>query len=362
MRFENKEIDNAVVTYPDMANHIRGGISFDSPISVRENMRLNYQGKAMWMPLTADKNWFCPHIIPDNPARAFVIQGAQYDGPVGGDDMFGIYWEYVPSARGSIVRPGNPTLTDVTQWREVIKFPDVDSWDWEGSAKANKEFLANNPRYTNFCIFTGWFERLISWMDFGPAAFALMNRKTKDTVKEIMDALSDLWIDIIDHVDKYYGHDIDGFCIHDDWGAQDGPFFNPRVVNEMLVPYMRRVTDHMHELGYTADLHSCGKIEKLIPSIIDAGWDAWDGMVINDYSAIFAEYGDKLIMQIPLFDMPADADPETQKEFADKFAEEFCIPGKPGCFAGLANGFGATIFDFQKELYKQSRIKFSDED
>ena len=357
MGFDNKEIENAKITYPDMTKHIRGGIEFDSPITPRENMRLAYEGKQLWMPATADKNWFCPEIIPDNTARAFVIQGPKYEGPVGGDDMFGVYWEYVPSAHGSIVRPGNPTLTDVENWRDVIKFPDVDSWDWEGSAKANKEFLVNNPRYVNFCIFTGWFERLISWMDFGAAAFALMNRKTKGYVKEMMEALTDLWIDIADHVDKYYGHDVDGFCVHDDWGAQDGPFFHERVVNEMLVPYMRKFTDHVHSLGYTCDLHSCGKVERLIPSMIEAGWDAWDGMVINDYHTIYAEYGDKLIMQVPVFDCPADADPETQKASADRYAEEFANIDKPACFAGA----GAPIFDFQKELYKQSRIKFSND-
>ena len=40
MLFDNKEIENAKITYPDMAQHIRGGIEFDSPISKRENLRL----------------------------------------------------------------------------------------------------------------------------------------------------------------------------------------------------------------------------------------------------------------------------------------------------------------------------------
>ncbi|MBR0450497.1 MAG: methyltransferase [Oscillospiraceae bacterium] len=358
MKFDIKEIENAKITYPDVSMYLFGGIEFDSPVTSRENLRLAYQKKQLWMPATMDKNWFCPVIIPDNPARAFVIQGTKYEGPVGGDDMFGIYWEYVPSAHGSIVRPGNPTLTDVTKWREVIHFPDVDSWDWEGSAKANKEYLINCPRYINFCIFTGWFERLISFMDFGPAAYALMNRKTKDYVKELMDALSDLWIDIVDHCYKYYGNAFEGFCFHDDWGAQDGPFFNERIVREMLVPYMRRVTDHIHELGYNCDLHSCGKVERLIPCIIEAGWDGWDGMVINDYHQIYADYGDKLIMQIPVFDCPADADVETQKEAAARYADEFANKDKPACFSH----YGPPIFDFQKELYKITRIKFSDED
>ena len=355
MEFDNKEIENAKITSPEESMYHIGLIEFASPISVRENLQLAYKKEPVWMPTTMDKNWFCPRIIPDNIARAFVIEADRYEGPVGGPDMFGIDWEYVPSARGSIVRPGNPTLTDITKWRDIIHFPNVDSWDWEGSAKANNEFLANSSKYVNFCIFTGWFERLISFMDFGPAAYALMNRKTKDYVKELMDALSDLWIDIIDHCYKYYGHNFDGICIHDDWGAQDGPFFNERIVREMLVPYMRRVTDHIHELGYNCDFHSGGKIERLIPCIIEAGWDGWDGMAINDYHQIYADYGDKLIMQVPVLDCTPDADADTQIEAATRFANEFAADkDKPAAYSN----FGPPIFDFHKQLYKLSRINY----
>ena len=355
MKFDQKEIGNAKM--PDFSAR-RMAVEFDSPITPRENLKLAFQKKQLWMPSASDKGWFCPHIIPDNPARAFVIQGAKYDGPVGGNDMFGIYWEYVPSARGSIVRPGNPTLTDITKWKEVIKFPDVDSWDWEGSARDNKDFLVNSTRYQNVCIFTGWFERLISFMDFGPAAFALMNRKTKDYVKELMDALSDLWIDVVDHCAKYYGHDFDGFTFHDDWGAHDGPFFHERVVREMLVPYMRKVTDHIHELGYTCDLHSCGSIDRLVPCIIEAGWDFWDGMAINDYHTLYEQYGDKLIMSAPGTECPKDASPEEQRAYAAKYAEEYGDRQRPA----LVSNYDKPGVDFQIELYRILREKYSEED
>ena len=355
MKFEQKEIDNIKYLPGRRGLPI---LQFDSPVTPRENMRRAFRKEALWMPSAADKNWFCPEIIPDNVARAFVIQGPKYEGPVGGDDMFGIYWEYVPSAHGSIVRPGNPTLTDITKWREVIKFPDVDSWDWEGCAKANTEYLDNIPIYQNICIFTGWFERLISFMDFGPAAYAIMNRKTKQDAKDLMDALSDLWIDIVDHCHKYFGHHFDGFTFHDDWGAQDGPFFNERIVREMLVPYMRRVTDHIHSLGYTCDLHSCGKIERLVPCIIEAGWDSWDGMAINDYHALYAQYGDQLIMSIPGTGCPPDDDEAGQKAFAASFAEEFANRDKPA----LSSYYDKPGPAFEIELYRITRQKFTADD
>ncbi|MBQ1358295.1 MAG: methyltransferase [Oscillospiraceae bacterium] len=352
MKFDPKEIENAKV---EQGRRLM--IEFDSPITARENFRRALEHKQLWMPMTGDKMNFTPEIVPDNTARALVTQAKPYEGPKGGLDMFGVYWEYIPSANGSIVRPGNPTLTDITKWREVVKFPDVDSWDWEKSAREDREFLANSTRLQLFCILTGFFERLIAFMDFGPAAYALMNRKTKQDVKDFMDAIADLWIDVADHVHKYYGNLVDGITIHDDWGAQDGPFFNERVVREMLVPYMRKVTDHIHSLGYITNLHSCGKVEKLLPCMIEAGWDCWDGMAINDYHMLHEQYGDKIIMNVPGTECPAGSDAETQRACAAKFADDFAIRDKP---AALSNYDNPGI-DFDFELYKLSREKFSAE-
>ena len=351
MKFDPKEIENA-----KLIQGRRVMIEFDSPITPRENFKRALKREQLWMPMAGDKFNFTPEFVPENRARALITQANPYEGPKGGPDIFGVYWEYVPSANGSIVRPGNPTLKDITQWREVVKFPDVDSWDWENGTKPDREWLANNKRVPLFCIFTGFFERLIAFMDFGPAAYALMNRKTKDEVKAFLDKISDLWIDVVDHVYKYYGDLVDGITIHDDWGAQDGPFFNERIVREMLVPYMRKVTDHIHSLGYIANLHSCGKVERLIPCMIEAGWDCWDGMAINDFHLIYDLYGDQLLMNVPANDCPADADDETKKLEAAKYADEFANKEKP---AALSN-YNDPGYAFDVELYRLTRIKFGD--
>ena len=80
----------------------------------------------------------------------------------------------------------------------------------------------------------GWFERLISFMDFDNAVVALIDEDQKDAVKELFDRLSDLYIKIIDKYLEYFPG-IDGFCIHDDWGAQKDTFFSPDTAMEMIV-------------------------------------------------------------------------------------------------------------------------------
>lgn len=357
MKYDKKELENTKVYIPEDKNYKKFKITFDSPISPRENFRRMMDGDPEWIPLRSDEAWFCPEIIPDNVARAFIIQGPKFEGNVGGKDMFGIDWEYVPTAKGSIVRPGNPTLTDISKWKDTIIFPDIDTWDWEGSAEKNVDFLTNNEKYLNVCIFTGWFERLISFMDFGPAAYALMNKEQKPYVKELFEKITDLWIDLIDHFDKYYKHQFDGFCFHDDWGAQHAPFFSEKVVREMLVPYMKRVTDHCHELGYKAELHSCGKLLKLITCIEDAGWDAWQGMDINDYHDAYANLTTKLIMTVNCDeDLKNKTDAELT-EIAKRFVDEYGSKSHP---VMLGNRFPAAPVYFLKEIYRLSREKLGE--
>ncbi|MDR3149152.1 MAG: hypothetical protein LBT88_03940 [Oscillospiraceae bacterium] len=121
---------------------------------------------------------------------------------------------------------------------------------------------------------TGWFERLISWMDFEAAAFALVDEEQSDAVKEIMMELSDLYIKIFDRCIAYFP-EIDGFCIHDDWGGQKSCFFSPEIGEEIIVPAMKKVTGFLHSKGKFCDFHSCGQEIKQIPNMVKAGWDSW---------------------------------------------------------------------------------------
>jgi len=193
-------------------------------------------------------------------------------------------------------------------------------------------------------------------MDFEGAALALIDDDQKDAVKSFFKALTDLYCKIIDkYIDTYKAQ---GFCIHDDWGSQMAPFFSPAVCEEMIVPYMRRLTDHIHSKGCIADLHSCGQIEKQVPNMIKAGWDSWSGMYMNDTPALYEAYGDKFIFYVNTPDKfdPATTSLDDQRAAAKRWADKYCNPKKPCMYHGSA----ATNLTpaYREELYKQSRIKF----
>jgi uroporphyrinogen-III decarboxylase len=202
----------------------------------------------------------------------------------------------------------------------------------------------------------GWFERLISFMDFEGAIMAMADEDQQDAVKELFDKLTDLYIKIFDKFMTYFPK-IDGFNIHDDWGSQRETFFSPAIVEEMIVPSMKRATDFIHSKGKSCELHSCGQILKQVPNMIAAGWDCWIPQQMNDTRKIYELYGDKIIIAV----MPEEFDPKTtpeaeQRAIAKAYANDFCTPSKPSYV-----NISATVLltpAFREELYKQSRINY----
>jgi hypothetical protein len=331
---------------------------FNYPVTEREAFIGVLTKKPVWQLTLMDSRIFTPRIIPDNVARSFVFEANPFDpNNGGGKDMFGMMWEYVPSAQGSMIRPGKPFLSDANEWYDKLLWPDIESWGWEGSAKENNGTYLRTDKF-NACMFlTGWYERLITFMDFGNAAVAMIDEEQKDAVKDFFDKATDLYIRIFDKFIKYFPL-IDGFTIHDDWGSQKETFFSPAVVKEMIVPYMRRVTDYLHSKGKFCELHSCGQLMKQVPNMIAAGWDVWNGQAMNNTHMIYELYGDKIVIGVmpEMFD-PAAKSEEEQRQAAREYANKFCNPDKPSYF----NIYGSSVLSpaYREELYKRSRINYS---
>ncbi len=335
---------------------------FKTPVTDKQAWKqLALERKPIWANTGAEVFNFYPDVIPDNRARGFVNdEGISIpDSEKGGKDMFGIEWVYVPVAGGSMEKPGVKPLFDYADdWEDRIVWPDIDSWDWEGSAKRNKEFLKTD-KFNYLVLLNGFgFERLISFMGFEDAAVALIDEEQQDALRALFTKLSDLYIRIIDKCVECY--DIDGFLIHDDWGTQPAPFFSFETGKEMLVPFARKITDHIHALGKAAELHSCGCNYPQIENFIAAGWDIWAPMSnINDTQKLFNDYGDKIIIgvQPDLYDKDNATEEEIRKA-ANDFANKFCT--NDGKVFIINRYFAPYINDtYAEELYRVSRQIYS---
>ena len=361
IKFNEKELEVVGIATHFRSHRGSAAPMYNTPISMRENWRrMAVEKKPEWLNTGVEMFCFYPDIIPDNRARGFVNDGGikLSDEEKGSRDMFGIEWVYVPVAGGSMEKPGNPHLfDDVNDWKEHIVWPDIDSWDWEACGQRNKEFL-NNGLFNYITLLNGFgFERLISFMGFEDAAVALVDEEQHEALKELFDKLSDLYCGIIDKCCQYF--DIDGFQIHDDWGSQRAPFFSFEAGRELLVPYMKKVTDCIHAHGKVAELHSCGCNEKQIENFIAAGWDIWGPMAsINDTQALFEKYGDQIILGVcpDLYDAEAETE-ESLRARARAFVEKVCTDPNKVCL--LNRNFSPYLRGpFAEELYKASRLVY----
>lgn len=336
---------------------------YDFPVTPREGYEAFFRHEPIWQvcDLGIETLLFTPWIIPDNVARAFVYDGTFVPGVTntsGGKDMFGLDWTFVPEVGGSITAPGNPSYDDANDLVEAIKMPNPNDWDWDKCVADNAGYISQGKtKSVHFWWMTGWFERLISFMDFEGAIIALIDEDQKPAVHKFFDKLTDFYIQVYDIVMKKWP-EIDIFYIHDDWGSQKDTFFNPAVTKEMIVPYMKRVTDHLHEHGIICELHSCGNNMKQVENMIEAGWDTWGPQEMNDTWKLYDEYGEDIILGV----MPKKFDPATtseaqQRELADEFVEKFC--GNPKKIASLNFNGGPWVTDpFREEMYIKSRKAF----
>lgn len=164
-----------------------------TPVTSRENMMaLYYEKQPFWIPTGHESRMIGPACYNDNLGRGMGKDNT---------DAFGIEWEWIPAVGGSIVRPGAPLLSDVREWKDKIHFPDIDSWDWAAEAERQK-IDGRFPCQVSF-VNGFWFERLISFMDFAPAAMALVDEEQQDSIKELFQAATDFACRLVDRFCEY---------------------------------------------------------------------------------------------------------------------------------------------------------------
>ena len=319
---------------------------YNTPVTCRANFDAMFDERhPYWMPSVRDIAYAQPSLYNNTLGR-----GGREDIT----DIFGVRWRFVPDAGGSIVMPGAPLLDDMNRWREVITIPDVSAWDWATAAR-------ERPIDTRFpavvSLINGfWFERMISFMDFMPAAMALIDEEQTDAIKDFFGAMTDLGCRVIDQICEHMPA-LDLIEIHDDWGSQKAPFFSMDVAYELFVPYMKQITDRIHDKGRRALLHSCGHNADRIQCYIDGGFDLWAPQPMNDLEYLYDNFGDKILLCVT----PSETDlsqrsEDDQRAAARAFVDRFCQPGKPSLMS--MDAYSRSTPAFLDEIYEYSRNKY----
>lgn len=333
----------------------------NEPVTPKDNMIMAIETKRpVFLPSTFDIGYLFPQCVPDNPAKGNVSDAKLPVEMLGGKDMFGIEWEYVPQVGGSTTRPGNPLLEDANDWPEKVVFPTrevIDSWDWETCAKRH-ETLLRDKDMVEVVICTGFFERLISFMDFEEAAVAMIDEDQQDAIKDLFDKLADLYIMLVDKYMEVFPGRIDAVCLHDDWGHQRGVFFSKDTLYEMIVPYMKKCTDYFKSKGLYTEVHSCGKIDSLMQVYIDAGFQMLECQSILDFPETVREYGDRIVIHYPPAIAPEDINAPAEEHIAK--AREYVDTCLSFGYPIMMDNYYAPLLNriFTDEVYRYSRQRY----
>jgi uroporphyrinogen-III decarboxylase len=144
------------------------------------------------------------------------------------------------------------------------------------------------------------------------------------------------------------GNRIDCFSFTEDWGTQLDLMVSPRLFRKFFLPRYKRIFATAHEVGWHVWMHSCGKINKGISPLIEAGVDVLNMQqpLTNGIDAIGSEFAGKVCFET-LCDIQRTLPKGNLEDIQREAAELMCRWGTPnGGFVlgdyGDENAIGTT--------------------
>ena len=354
---------------------------FYRPIPVYENFKMLFRGETpYWIPnngwFFCDTQEFRPRQGKDCRAHHQCLDGGplidytkvpklQYG-------WFDLPLEWEPLSCGATVRPGNPILEDMNDWKEVLNWPSLDEIDFDEMKTMNETYLGTD-RINQLGIHLGFWERMMCLMDVSNAAIALVDEDQEYAVQSFLDRLSDFYCEYITRVSKI-GR-IDSVMIHEDWGTNASAFFSLDTARKFFVAPIKKVVDTCHSLDIIYEHHCCGKAQSLAPAMVECGTDYWfPQSTINDVDKLIEDFkNDHLTFAVGNPILPKGSSTEEvrkiAKDFVDKYKDKgvlFCADSSttriPGHDHSLFPIFRDAVYEFSRQAYQDLDVPKNMED
>ena len=236
-------------------------------------------GKPDWVPVFGeDANMFPPFIWDPDPETMI--------------DFCNVKW--VQDEAGLMPDGQNPAMTDITEWRDTIKFPDLSTIDWE---KLDEEFHSGDydPDKVDIAMANtaGIFLVPIDMMGWVDGMCAIIEEP--EEYAALVNAVTDFICEYIEYLGKYIRPDI--IFSGDDIASSVGPFISKETFDEFFKDNFKRIADKIHEVGALAEFHCCGNCQWVIDEEIDCGYDICQLPVPNDELVeAKKKYGKRLVI------------------------------------------------------------------
>ncbi len=240
--------------------------------------------------------WAC--VNPGAMCRAFstdavtLITGIQ-PGQIGVKNMWGVTMDWPEGHAGAIphVTEENKVLKDITQWRDVIHFPDIDELPWHISDHMDPP--KDPDKLTMVPTFVGLFEFSHFLMGFEDALINYLEEP--EEMYELLGAYAEWKTKMLDKVIDHLHPDI--IHMHDDWGNKSNLFIPPRAWREVIKPHYVKMVQHLKSRGVLVQLHNDSVSSAVAEDMVEIGFDMWQGVLPqDDLAAIVEKTGGKLFL------------------------------------------------------------------
>lgn len=236
-----------------------------------------------WVPAPDTGQNSCIPTVLEEGARGYGIT----------EDWFGVKYLLRPDQPGPMPLETEHKIEDIETWRDVVVFPNLDDYDWEGCAARDTAHWDRKNRVSNIILINGVFESLHMFCGFENALCDIIT--DEEACSDFMSAMADYKIEVIRRVKKYYNADKIQF--HDDYANNSNLFMDIPRWRRIIRPHLKRVIDATHECGMYYEHHSCGMVRDLVGELVELGVDALNPVQLqNGPKELKEKYGDKLTL------------------------------------------------------------------
>lgn len=117
-----------------------------------------------------------------------------------------------------------------------------------------------------------------------------------ERIHRVLDLIADFKIRQIEELQRRFGDRIDALFVADDWGTQEGTFVGLNILRDFFAPRYRAIFDAIHACGWHVILHSCGRINLFVPTLIELGVDVLNMQQSRSYGLV--EFGEQFRGQV----------------------------------------------------------------
>lgn len=132
-------------------------------------------------------------------------------------------------------------------------------------------FEGSQDKYVTTGIFMLLFERMHALLGFERTLTGLVLER--EWIETLADRIVEFDLRIIQNIASRFPGKIHGFHFTDDWGTQQALFINPRLWEDFFKPRYKRIFDAIHTAGWHIWMHSCGRINAILNSLVEIGLD-----------------------------------------------------------------------------------------